>query len=152
MKTPSLSLVGFLFAALMPLSGGTVSADEVVAKVNFNGTLNNRPTKQSIRGKFRGKGEYGRFDLNVDLSGTVLSQPNTRTPQRNLMGKYPVEIDLRVSKSGIAASDSFGANVHVRRRSIRVSDVGTIHLNRPIRPTKLGVQRVSGKGTLRYDF
>ncbi len=150
MKTPS--LVGFLFAALLPLSGGMVSADEVVAKVNFSGTLNNRPTKQAIRGNFRGKGEYGRFDLSVDLKGTVRSQPNTRQPERNLIGKYPVEIDLRVSKSGIGASDSFGANVHVRRRSIRVSNVGTIYLNRPIKQTKSGVQRISGKGTLRYRF
>lgn len=150
MKTPS--LVGFLFAALLPLSGGTASADEVVARVNFSGTLNNRPTKQALRGNFRGKGEYGRLDLSVDLKGTIQSQPNTREPERNLIGTYPVKVDLRVSKSGIGGSKSFGTNVHVRRRSILVSNVGTIRLNRPIKPTKAGVQRISGKGTLRYDF
>lgn len=150
MKTPPLA--GLLLAALLPLAGGFALADEVVAKVYFNGSLRNRPSKQSIQGSFRGTGEYGRFDLKVDLSGTVQSQPNTRKPERNLVGKYPVKIRLRVSKSGISASDSFGANVHVRRRSIRVSDVGTIRLNRPIHRTKQGWQRVSGQGTLRYHF
>src|SRR5690606_23532206 len=99
------SPVGILCAALLPLAGGSASADEVVARVKFDGTLNNRPSKQTIQGSFKGRGEYGRFDLDVDLNGNVRSKPNTRKPEKNVLGKYPVEIKLRVSKSGVSVSD-----------------------------------------------
>jgi len=148
----SLLLKTIMATAMVSLAGGGARAEEVTAKVSFQGTLRNAVTKQSLRGNFNGRGEYGRFDLDVDLSGSVLSQPDTRLPERVLYGKYPVEIDLRVGKSGISASDSFKTNIEVRRRSIMVNNVGTIRLARPINPTRSGAQRIRGKGTLRYDF
>ncbi len=146
------SPVGILCAAVLPLAGGAAHADEVIARVKFNGTLKNRPSQQTIQGTFKGTGEYGRFDLDVDLNGSVRSQPGTRTPEKNVLGKYPVEINLRLSKSGVSVSDSFGANVHVRGKRIRVSDVGTLRLKRPVKRTKVGTQRLRAEGRLSYHF
>jgi hypothetical protein len=133
------------------MSGG-VMADDITARVFAEGSLVNRATKQAIRATFRGNGEFGVLNLDAQLSGTLLSQPGTRLPERNLLGKYPVEVDLRVGKSGISVSDSFGTNVEVFRRRIKISKVGSLTLVRPINPTKSGRQRFRGKGVLSYDF
>jgi hypothetical protein len=127
-------------------------ADDITARVFCEGSLVNRSAKQSIRASFRGNGEFGVLNLDAQLSGTLLSQPDTRLPERNLLGEYPVEVDLRVGKSGISVSDSFGTNVEVFRRRIKISKVGSITLARPINPTKTGRQRFRGKGVLGYDF
>lgn len=132
--------------------GGRAVADDITAFVFCDGWLINQPTRQSIRASFRGNGEFGFLNLDAELSGTVISQPQTRLPQRNLFGKYPVEVDLRVGRSGISASDSFGANVEVFRRRIKISRVGWITLSKSINPTKAGRQRVRGKGFLSYNF
>ncbi len=142
-------------AVMAVMAGGVcneVIADDMTARVYFDGSLINRPTKQSIRGTFRGNGEFGVLNLDAQLSGTLLSQVGTRLPENTLLGKYPVEVDLRVGKSGISASDSFGTNVEVFRRRIKISKVGSITLVRPINPTKSGRQRFRGKGTLSYNF
>lgn len=132
--------------------GGSAVADDITAFVFCDGWLFNHSSRQSIRSSFRGTGEFGFLDLDAELSGTVVSQPQTRLPQKNLYGKYPVKVDLRVGRSGISASDSFGANVEVFRRRIKISRVGWITLSRPINPTKSGRQRFSGKGFLAYNF
>lgn len=131
---------------------GDSGADDISAKVFFEGSLINRPTKQAIRGSFKGNGEFGALNLDAQLSGTMVSQTDTRLPENNLLGKYPVEVDLRVGKSGISVSDSFGTNVEVFRRRIKISKVGSIALVRPINPTKSGRQRFRGKGVLSYNF
>ncbi len=150
MKTSSLPILAL--AGLVAFGGPQIRADEVIAKVNLNGNLINRATKQSFRGTFRGTGEYTRIDLDVNVRGTVLSQPNTRDPRPTLMGRYPVEVDMRAFRSGVSLSESFNTNLVVMRKRIRVSDVGTIFLDRPVNPRKVGYQRVRGRGTLRYDF
>ncbi|MBU6179702.1 MAG: hypothetical protein KGR69_08545 [Verrucomicrobia bacterium] len=132
--------------------GGGVMADDITARVFAEGSLVNRPTKQAIRATFRGNGEFGDLNLDAQLSGTVLSQPGTRLPESDLLGGYPVEVDLRVGKSGISVSDSFGTNVEVFRRRIKISRVGWISLVRPIDPRKSGRQRFRGEGLLRYNF
>jgi len=134
------------------LTGGRAEASDISARVFFSGTLINLPAKQAIRGTFRGNGEFGPLNLDAELSGFVLSQVETRLPERNLFGKYPVEIDLRVGKSGLSVSDSFGTNVEVFRRRIKLGKIGSIVLNRPVHPTRAGRQRLRGTGTLRYDF
>ncbi len=132
--------------------GGGAMADDITARVFAEGSLVNRSAKQAIRATFRGNGEFGILNLDAQLSGTLLSQPGTRLPESNLLGTYPVEVDLRVGKSGISVSDSFGTNVEVFRRRIKISQVGSITLVRPINPTKSGRQRFRGKGVLSYDF
>ena len=149
MKTRS--VLALVLVAMGGMSGSAV-ADDITAFVFCNGWLSNQPSRQSIQATFRGTGEFGFLNLDAELSGTVVSQPQTRIPQKNLYGKYPVNVDLRVGRSGISASDSFGANVEVFRRRIKISKVGWITLSRPINPTKSGRQRVSGKGFLAYNF
>lgn len=144
--------VGMGIMAALLASTVPVEASVVESRVYFWGTLRNTASKQSLRGVFRGNGEFGLLDLDVKLSGTVLSQPSTRTPEKTLLGKYPVEVSLRVGKSGISASKSFGTNVRVYRRSISVPKVGKIILSRSINPRKKGPQRISGRGNLRYNF
>jgi hypothetical protein len=145
------TVLAMVAAAAGWMSGGVI-ADDISARVYCEGSLVNRSSKQAIRATFRGNGEFGVLNLDAQLSGTLLSQPGTRLPERNLLGKYPVEVDLRVGKSGISVSDSFGTNVEVFRRRIKISEVGSIALVRPINPTKSGRQRFRGKGVLSYDF
>jgi hypothetical protein len=65
---------------------------------------------------------------------------------------YPVEIVLKVSKSGVNVSDSFTTDIKVSRRWITFGEYGSIRLVRPIDPRKIGRQRVRGSGILKYDF
>ncbi len=131
---------------------GTSNASDITALVGFTGTVYNRPARQAIRGGFRGTGEFGILKQDATFFGIVQSQPGTRLPERNVYGKYPVNVELSVRRSGVGASDSFGTNVEVRRRAILISRVGKIRLARALKPKKPGRQKVRGSGLLRYDF
>jgi len=136
----------------MLIAAGGMQADDIKAKVDFNGSLYNNSTKQAIHGRFVGKGEYGPLDTEGKFSGNVTSDVGTRTPEKGLTGRYPVRITVRVAALGGSASESFSTSLIVRRRSLFNEEVGTIKLRRPINPKKKGRQRISGSGVLKYDF
>lgn len=150
MKTQWMIKVGLAAVAL----AGVVraDADDLEARISFNGSLQNSPARQAIFGYLNGRGEYGRFNLEVDLKGTLASEDGTRTPEARLTGDYPVAISLRVSKSGVSVSDTFTTDVTLRRRAVIFGEYGKVRLVRPIHPRREGRQRIRGSGILSYDF
>lgn len=138
---------------MLLIATSSTEADDIKAKVNFKGALFNSTARQALHGRFTGRGEYGPFNTNGKFTGNVSSKPGTRTPEKRLMGRYPVRISVRVASSDRAsASDAFDTTVVLRRRSIFNEEVGRIKLRRPINPSKKGRQKISGTGVLKYDF
>jgi len=146
------SFLGVVIASFALCFVPLLPAEEVTATVYVNGYIANWPTRQTVYGAFYGVGEYGPFDLDVALSGTVRSQVNTRVAEPTVLGRYPVKVDLRVRKWGRSLSKSFGTNVFVGIRNISISRVGGITLAVPIQPRRAGLQRFRGYGVLRYNF
>lgn len=138
--------------ALLLAGVAKAGADDLVANIGFIGSIYNNKARQAITGTVGGNGEYGKLNLEVDLRGTMTSEVGTRIPESRLTGKYPVEIVLKVSKSGVNASDSFTTNITVRRRFIQFGEYGSVKLVRAIDPKKIGRQRIRGTGILKYNF
>lgn len=150
MKTQWMMKVGL---AAMVLAGvERAGADDLDARISFSGSVQNSPIRQAVFGYLNGRGEYGKFNLEVDLKGTLASEDGTRTPEPRVTGKYPVEISLRVSKSGVSASDTFTTDVTLRRRALIFSEYGKVRLVKPVNPRREGRQRIRGSGILAYDF
>lgn len=139
-------------AALLLAGVVEAGADDLVARIGFIGSIYNNRERQALTGTIGGNGEYGDLNLEVALRGTMTSEVGTRVPEKRLTGRYPVEIVLKVSKSGVSASDSFTTNVTVRRRAIIFGKYGSVKLVRAIDPREIGRQRIRGTGILRYNF
>jgi hypothetical protein len=87
-------------AALLLAGVVDAGADDLVARIGFIGSIYNNQARQALTGTVGGTGEYGKLNLEVDLRGTMTSEVGTRVPEARLTGTYPVEIVLKVSKSG----------------------------------------------------
>jgi hypothetical protein len=147
------SLIGTaLIAATLLGTAPRVQADDVEAKLRFNGSVRNNPGRQVIRGTFAGKGEFDPFGSDANINGRVITKPGQRPPQKRVVGEYPVQIYVRATKGEFSGSDNFDATAELRRRAIIFRGYGRIRLDRPISPRAPGRQLLRGKGTFRYDF
>lgn len=153
MKTSLALALTFLTGVItLPRVAEAGSATEIKAPIQLAGNLYNGRLKQSLSTKVAGKGEYGPLNLDVNLDGTMRTRDSGRPLRGNVLGEYPVEIRLRVSRSGLSVKDTFTTTVKVRRRAIEFGEYGRVALNRPVRPTAKGRQVIRGRGTLRYKF
>jgi hypothetical protein len=120
-------------AALLLAGVVDAGADDLVARIGFIGSIYNNQARQALTGTVGGTGEYGKLNLEVDLRGTMTSEVGTRVPEARLTGTYPVEIVLKVSKSGVSVSDSFTTDIKVSRRWITFGEYGSAQRSRPFR-------------------
>ncbi len=147
-----------LLIALLLLAGASLppvaQADDsaIVAPIRLNGYLYTTSVRQYLSAHVTGEAEYGPLNLEVRLDGQVKSEDGGRTPQPNVLGEYPVQIRLQLSRSGVDVSDRFTTDVEVRRRAIVFGEYGKVKLKKPLRTKHNGRQQLRGSGILRYDF
>lgn len=152
MKFPRLLTLAFSAALFTPSGNAKADDSSIVAPIRLTGYLYSTSVRQYLSAHVLGEAEYGPLNLEVRLDGRIVSENRGRTPERNVFGDYPVEINLKLSRSGVNVSDDFRTNVQVRRRAIVFGEYGKVKLKRPLRPKHNGRQQLRGSGILRYDF
>ncbi len=149
MKTLSGSLFAVLSALLLVLPA---SGSDVEAKVRFTGMVRNGAILQTVQGNYSGEAKVGFLRLKVKINGNVRTKVKQRPTEGTIYGTYPVDLYVKGKKGVASASKTFSTKVILQRNYMELKGYGRIKFDRPIDARKSGTQKLTGKGTLRYNL
>jgi len=145
------SLLGrTILASAMVLPAPLSKAEDIEATLRFRGVVVNQPSRQVLKGRLRGSGEYDPIDDTSTIRATVRTLPG-RAVLPTVLGEYPTLLQFRARRGDEIETDNFRATADLRRRAIVFYGYGRITLNRPVNPTRPGRQILRGKGRFEFD-